>query len=77
MSDSLQPLACQVPLSMGFYRQECWSGLLFPPPADLPDLGIEPDCLMSPSLAGGFLTTTMTEDKMVEWHHQLDGHEFE
>ena len=77
MSDSLQPLACQVPLSMGFYRQECWSGLLFPPPADLPDIGIEPDCLMSPSLAGGFLTTTMTEDKMVEWHYQLDGHEFE
>ena len=34
-------LACQAPLSMGFSRQEYWSGLLFPPPGDLPDLGIE------------------------------------
>ena len=34
--------ACQVPLSMGFSRQEYWSGLPFPPPGDLIDLGIEP-----------------------------------
>ena len=32
----------QAPLSMGFSRQEYWSGLPFPPPGDLPDLGIEP-----------------------------------
>ena len=42
------------PLSMGFSRQEYWSVLLFPPPGDLPDPGIE---LVSPALAGGFFTT--------------------
>ena len=35
-------VACQAPLSMGFSRQEYWSGLPFPSPEDLPDLGIEP-----------------------------------
>ena len=35
-------VAFQVPLSMGFSRQECWSGLPFPSPGDLPDAGIEP-----------------------------------
>ena len=39
-------VACQVPLSMGFLRQEYWSGLPFPSPEDLPDPGIEP---MSPA----------------------------
>ena len=34
--------ACQAPLSMGFSRQEHWSGLSFPSPGDLPDSGIEP-----------------------------------
>ena len=37
-----------------FSRQEYWSGLLFPPPGDLPDPGIE---LASPALAGGFFTS--------------------
>ena len=32
---------CQAPQSMEFFRQECWSGLPFPPPEDLPDTGIE------------------------------------
>ena len=32
----------QAPLSMGFSRQEYWSGLLFPPPGDFPDPGMEP-----------------------------------
>ena len=36
----------QAPLSMGFSRQEYWSGLLFPPPRDLPNPGIK---LMSPA----------------------------
>ena len=44
----------QAPLSVGFSRQEYWSGLPFPPPGDLPNPGIEP---MSPALAGGFFTT--------------------
>ena len=35
-------IAQQAPLSMGFSRQEYWSGLPFPSPGDLPDLGIEP-----------------------------------
>ena len=35
-------VAYQAPPSMGFPRQECWSGLPFPSPGDLPDPGIEP-----------------------------------
>ena len=35
-------MACQDPLSTGFSKQEYWSGLLFPSPGDLPDLGIKP-----------------------------------
>ena len=46
--------AFQATLSMGFSRQEHWSGLPFSSPGDLPDLGIEP---LSPRLAGGFFTT--------------------
>ena len=44
-------VACQVPLSMGFSRQEFWSGLPFSSPGDLPDPRIE---LASPAMAGGF-----------------------
>ena len=43
--------ARQAPLSMGFSRQEYWSGLPCPPPGDLPDPGIEPGLT-----AGGFFT---------------------
>ena len=46
----------QAPLSMGFSRQEYWSGLLCLPPGDLPDPGIEPMSLMSLALAGRFFT---------------------
>ena len=53
-------VALQVSLSMGFSRQEYWSGLPFPPPGDLPDPGIEPMSLMSPALAGRFFTTSTT-----------------
>ena len=44
MSDSLPPwtVACENPLSMGFSRQEYWSGLPFLSPEDLPDPGIKP-----------------------------------
>ena len=54
MSDSCDPIdcvACQAPLSMGFPRQEYWSGLLFLSPGDLPNPGIR---LKSPALSGGF-----------------------
>ena len=47
---------CQAPLSMGFPRQECWSGLPFPPPGDLLVPGIETTSPVSPTLAGGFFT---------------------
>ena len=43
---------------MGFSRQEYWSGLSYPPPGDLPDLGIEPVSLTSPAVADGFFTTS-------------------
>ena len=46
---------CSPPGSMGFSRQEYWSGLPCPPPRDLPDPGIEPTSLMPPALAGRFL----------------------
>ena len=44
MSDSVTPrtAAHQAPLSLGFSRQEYWSGLLFLSPGDLPDPGIKP-----------------------------------
>ena len=34
-------VTCQAPLSMGFSKQEYWSGLPFPSPGDLPDPGLE------------------------------------
>ena len=53
VSDFCDPMDCnhQAPLSMGFLRQEYWSGLPFPPPGDLPDPEIKPTSL---ALAGGF-----------------------
>ena len=49
-------VAHQVRLSMGFSRQEYWSGLPYPPPGDHPDPGI----FMSPALAGRLFTTSAT-----------------
>ena len=56
----LWTVARQAPLSVGFSRQEYWSGLLCPPPGDLPDPRIKPMSLASPALAGGFFTTRAT-----------------
>ena len=50
----------QAPLSMGFSRQEYWSGLPFSPPENLLDPEIEPTSLASPALAGKFFTTGAT-----------------
>ena len=58
--NSIWTITCQAPLSMGFFRQECQSGLPFPHPGDFPYPGIEPASPMSPSLAGGFFTTSTT-----------------
>ena len=49
--------ARQALLSVGFCRQEYWSGLPCPLTGDLPDPGIEP---VSPALASGFFTTSTT-----------------
>ena len=53
-------IAHQAPLSMGFARQEYWSGSPFSSPGSLPDSGIE---LMFPALAGGLLTTWEAQDE--------------
>ena len=60
VSVTLWTVAHQAPLSIGFSRQEYWSGLPFPPLGDLPDLGIEPASPLSPALAGGFFTNSAT-----------------
>ena len=52
----------QVPLSMGFSRQQYWSGLPCPPPEDLPDPGIKPTSLMSPALVGELVTPRATRE---------------
>ena len=57
---TLWTVAYQAPLSMGFSRQEYWSGLPCAPSGDLPDPGIKPMSLMSLALAGGFFTTSTT-----------------
>jgi len=68
---SCDPIDCspQAPLSMGFSRQEHWSGLPCPPPGDLPDPRIRSKSLMPPASAGGFFFFTISgiwEDQKVE-----------
>ena len=53
-------IALQAPLSMGFFRQEYWSGLPCSPLGDLPDPGIKPVSLVSPALSEGLFTTCAT-----------------
>ena len=55
------PLPCQALLSMGFPRQEYWSGLPFSRPGALPDPEIEPVSPSSLALAGRFFTTVIWE----------------
>ena len=57
---TLWTVALQAPLSMGFSRQEYWSGLPCPPPGDRPNPGIIPTSLMSLALAGEFFHTSST-----------------
>ena len=58
-SDSVTPwtITLQAPLSTGIPKQEHWSGLLFPPPGDLPNPGIKRASPESPAWAGGFSIT--------------------
>ena len=62
---NLQTVASQATLSMGFSRQEYWSGLPCLPSGDLPDPGKEPTFLTSPALAGRFFSTSVT------WEYHL------
>ena len=57
---TLQTVARQAPLSMGFSRQEYWSGLPCPSPGALPNPGIKLESLTSPALAGRFFSTSAT-----------------
>ena len=56
----LWTVAHRASLSLGFSRQEYWSGLPYPPAGDLPNPGIEPMSLAFPALAGGFFTIRAT-----------------
>ena len=74
---TLWTIACQAPLSIGFSRQVYWSRLPCSPPGDLPNPGIEPTSLMSPSLVGRkprkpprkprHIYTELTKDKGILW----------
>ena len=73
---TLWTTAHQAPLSMGFSRQEYWSGLPCSPPGDIPDPRIKPMFLRSPALAGRIFTTSATREapkdwqsKAICWHH--------
>ena len=61
-------VARQVPLSMGFPKQEYWSSLPFPLPGDLPLPGIEPTSPASPALAGRFFTTEIPGKPLGLYH---------
>ena len=61
---------------MGFSRQEYWSGLPCPPPGDLPEPGIEHTSLKSPTLAGGFFTTSTTWEACLSIFLALPGLSF-
>ena len=63
---TLWTVACQAPLSMGFPRQECWSGLPFPSPGDLPDpnLGFL-HCRWSPAFQVDSLLTELPGEALV------------
>ena len=63
---TLWTAAHQAPSSLGFSRQEYWRGLPFPPPWNLPDLGIKPASLMSSALAGRHIYTAAAAAKSLQ-----------
>ena len=63
---TLWTVALEAPLSVGFSRQEYWSGLPFATPGDLPDPGIEPVSLTSQALAGRFFLPLVPPGKPPE-----------
>ena len=58
--------AHQAPLSLGFSRQEHWSGLLFPPPGDLPNPEIKSDSFASPALVDEYYTPSMIWEALTQ-----------
>ena len=66
--------ARQALLSMGFSRQESWSGLPCPPPGDLPDSGIKPEFLISSALAGWFFTPSAPWEahKLITLYYEVE-----
>ena len=64
-------VARQAPLSMEYSRQECWSGLPFPPPGDLRHRGIKPESPVSPALACRFLTTALPGKLLLLYNNNL------
>ena len=64
---TLWTIAHQVPLFMGFSRQEYWNGLLCPPPGDLHDPGIKPRSPVSPALVGWFFITCITWEAQIPY----------
>ena len=62
---TLWTVALQAPLSMGFSRQEYWSGLPWHPSGDLPDPRLKFTSLTSPALAGRFFTTSTTWEALL------------
>ena len=71
-------VACQAPLSLGFSRQEYWSGLPFPSPGDLPDPGIEPgslaleaDALTSEPPGKIFIKVLLKNSKSIKFYTNL------
>ena len=69
---TLWAVARQAPLSMGFSKQEYWSGLQFPSPGDLSNPGIEPRSLVS---ASRFFTTSATWETLISECSPLHGRE--
>ena len=75
MSDSVATpwtVALQASLSLGFSRQECWSGLPFPSPGGLPHAGVEPAspalagrCFTAHSLSGPFIFLSSLKTKII------------
>ena len=71
------PMDCslQAPYSMEFSRQEYWSGLPYPSPGDLSNLGIKPGSLASPALEGSFFNHWATCEALSQsnpwWSHLL------
>ena len=60
LCDPMDCVTRHAPLSMGFYRQEHWNGLPFPPPGDLPEPEIERVSPVSPSSVGRSFTSSTT-----------------